>query len=60
MFEAEKDAKYVKSKAKASDIASFLKDYKAGKLERFIKSAPVPEDPYEEDVYVLVASTLEE
>ncbi|KAK8692216.1 hypothetical protein V6N13_075690 [Hibiscus sabdariffa] len=51
--------KYLKPNLKADDIASFVKDYKEGKVPPYVKSEPVPEEN-NEPVKVVVADTLED
>ncbi|XP_019177239.1 PREDICTED: protein disulfide-isomerase-like [Ipomoea nil] len=50
---------YLKPNVKPDDIASWVKDYKEGKLKPYIKSEPIPE-VNNEPVKVVVADNLED
>eukprot|EP00951_Prasinocladus_malaysianus_P019135 scaffold154436_cov40-Prasinocladus_malaysianus.AAC.1 len=43
-----------------SALPGFIADFKAGKLEKTVKSAAIPSDPYEDDVRVVVAKQFDE
>ena len=61
IFELETNNKYRPTTSGPTDVSirnlrSFLKDYSAGKISKFIKSAPLPSDWDEDAVKVLVGS----
>ena len=61
IFELESNNKYRPTTSGPTDVSirnlrSFLKDYSAGKISKFIKSAPLPSDWDEHAVKVLVGS----
>jgi len=46
--------------AETSALGQFVKDFKDGKLEKTVKSAEIPAEPYEDDVRVVVAKQFDE
>ncbi|KAF3446999.1 hypothetical protein FNV43_RR12179 [Rhamnella rubrinervis] len=51
--------KYLKANVKPENIADWVKDYKDGKVQQYIKSAPIPEEN-NESVKVVVADSLQD
>lgn len=44
--------------AEVSALAGFVTDFKAGKIEKTVKSAAIPSEPYEDDVRVRIADYM--
>ena len=63
IFELESSNKYRPTTSGPTDISirnirTFFRDYSAGKLSKFVKSTPLPEDWNEQAVKVLVGSNF--
>ena len=63
IFELETSNKYRPTTSGPTDVSirnlrNFMKDYAAGKIAKFVKSTPLPEDWNEQAVKVLVGSNF--
>ncbi|KAI0983813.1 hypothetical protein GJ496_001519 [Pomphorhynchus laevis] len=59
LYEQSNQQKYkMESQFSADNIVEFIKDVMDGKIEPTVKSEPIPENPTEDDVHVVVAKTF--